>query len=191
MQTKAKSRRLVGSSALLASTVEPGEHFGRFNLPMSTRELVWQLSNGTPCEVPRFWINAAMQAIMQCFGNADIKVEVDSKIAQLTPNRADLNDYGRRVMANDGTQRPGSPDGSLATETRKPASLPRLVRPRRIGWWEEYHCGCVSETVKLKRNLLGYCGTHGDNRRRAYAEIEWPNGQSSPATVGGKEHDGH
>lgn len=90
----------VSSMRLLASTVEPGENFGRFNLPMNTRELVWQLSNGTPCEVPRFWLNAAMQAIEQCFGNADIKVEADRKIAQLTPNRADLNDYGRRVLAN-------------------------------------------------------------------------------------------
>lgn len=162
---------------LLASTVEPGENFGRFNLPMSTRELVRQISNGSPCEVPRFWLNAAMQAIEQCFGNVDINVETDTKIAQLTPNRADLNDYGRRVLANPssatlseaanqalcwlmgeqashmrcgearaailegfgpkvdeelqaffcspnaGTQRPGSPDGSLATETRKPGSL--------------------------------------------------------------------
>lgn len=90
----------VSSMRLLASTVEPGENFGRFNLPMTTRELVWQLSNGTPCEVPRFWLNAAMQAIEQCFSNADIKVEANTKIAQLTPNRADLNDYGRRVMAN-------------------------------------------------------------------------------------------
>lgn len=86
--------------AVLASTVEPGENFGRFNLPMNTRELVWQLSNGTPCEVPRNWLNTAMQAIEQCFSNADIKVEADRKIAQLTPNRADLNDYGRRVLAN-------------------------------------------------------------------------------------------
>lgn len=28
-----------------------------------------------------------------------------------------------RLPPNDGTQRPGSPDGSLATETRKPGSL--------------------------------------------------------------------
>jgi len=28
-----------------------------------------------------------------------------------------------RHLANDGTQRPGTPDGSLATETRKPGSL--------------------------------------------------------------------
>lgn len=96
----------VSSMRLLASTVEPGESFGRFNLPMTTRELVWQLSNGTPCEVPRFWLNAAMQAIEQCFGNADIQVETDRNIAQFTPNRADLNDYGRRVLANDQAQAP-------------------------------------------------------------------------------------
>lgn len=29
----------------------------------------------------------------------------------------------RRKAQNDGTQRPGTPDGSLATETRKPGSL--------------------------------------------------------------------
>ena len=91
---------VVSSMRLLASTVEPGENFGRFNLPMSIRELVWQLSNGTPCEVSRSWLNAAQQAIGRCFGNADIHVEADTKIAQLTPNRADINDYGRRVLAN-------------------------------------------------------------------------------------------
>jgi len=100
MSTQTAIAPPVGRSAWLASTVEPGENFGRFNLPMSARELVWQLSNGTPCEVPRFWLNAALRAIEQCFGNADIKVEADCKIAQLTPNRADLNDYGRRVLAN-------------------------------------------------------------------------------------------
>ena len=63
MNTQTVTAPPVGSSVLLASTVEPGENFGRFNLPMNTRELVWQLSNGTPCEVPRFWLNAAMQAI--------------------------------------------------------------------------------------------------------------------------------
>ncbi len=30
---------------------------------------------------------------------------------------------------NDGTRRPGTPDGSLATETRKPGSLERMVSP--------------------------------------------------------------
>jgi hypothetical protein len=85
----------------LASTVERGESFGRFKLPMTTRELVWQLSNGTPCEIPRQWLTAATTAVSLCFGNADIKVEADRKIAQLTPNRADLNEYGRRVLAND------------------------------------------------------------------------------------------
>ncbi len=32
------------------------------------------------------------------------------------------------------------------------------------GWYEEYRCGCVSDTVRRKRELLGYCGKHGDER---------------------------
>lgn len=38
--------------------------------------------------------------------------------------KKDAENDGRVWMRlNDGTQRPGSPDGSLATETRKPGSL--------------------------------------------------------------------
>lgn len=37
---------------------------------------------------------------------------------------------------------------------------------RPSGWWEEYRCGCVSELVPRKRDLLGYCGTHGDDPTR-------------------------
>lgn len=40
-----------------------------------------------------------------------------------------------------------------------------------VGWWEEYKCGCVSETVKHKKDLLGYCKFHGDDRRRIYPEL--------------------
>jgi hypothetical protein len=103
MKTHDKQEQAEGGvrcSAWLASTGEPGKNFGRFNLPLTTRELVWQLSNGTPCEVPRVWLSAAMAAMARCFGNADIKVESDSKIAQLTPARAELNDYGLRMLAN-------------------------------------------------------------------------------------------
>jgi hypothetical protein len=34
-----------------------------------------------------------------------------------------------------------------------------------VGWFEEYRCGCVSDVVKRKKELLGYCGQHGDNWR--------------------------
>lgn len=77
MSTQPVTAAPVGRSAQLASTVEPGENFGRFNLPMSTRELVVQIADGKPCEVPRFWLNTAMQAIEQCFGEANIKEEAD------------------------------------------------------------------------------------------------------------------
>lgn len=55
----------------------------------------------------------------------------------------------------------------------------RLVggRPTSVGWWEEYECGCTSETVRLKRELLGYCRFHGDSRRRAFREIKTPNNE--------------
>ena len=36
--------------------------------------------------------------------------------------------------------------------------------------WEEYRCGCVSDTVPRKEDLLGYCPKHGDNRRRMHKE---------------------
>jgi hypothetical protein len=38
------------------------------------------------------------------------------------------------------------------------------------GWWEEYDCGCVSKTVRTKRELLGYCPKHGGSRRRVWPE---------------------
>ena len=50
-----------------------------------------------------------------------------------------------------------------------------LVRPRLLGWWEEYRCGCVSATVKHKRELVGYCAQHGEDRRYAHKDVEWPN----------------
>lgn len=46
--------------------------------------------------------------------------------------------------------------------------------PKRIGWFEEYACGCVSETVKTKRDLVGYCGTHGDDRRHVHPDYQVP-----------------
>lgn len=33
------------------------------------------------------------------------------------------------------------------------------------GYYEEYKCGCTSNTVRSKRDLVGYCGKHGDDRR--------------------------
>lgn len=38
----------------------------------------------------------------------------------------------------------------------------------KIGWFEEYGCGCVSEVVKLKKELIGYCAKHGNDRRQVF-----------------------
>lgn len=35
-------------------------------------------------------------------------------------------------------------------------------------WFEEYECGCVSDYVDRKCDLVGYCGVHGNDRRHAY-----------------------
>lgn len=38
------------------------------------------------------------------------------------------------------------------------------------GWWEDYECGCVSKTVKRKKDLLGYCPVHGETRRQVWPD---------------------
>lgn len=46
-----------------------------------------------------------------------------------------------------------------------------MAREARAGWWEEYGCGCVSDTVRRKKDLLGYCKYHGNDRRRIHREL--------------------
>ena len=41
-----------------------------------------------------------------------------------------------------------------------------------VGWWEVYKCGCTSKTVKHKKDLLGYCPSHGEDRQHIYPEIK-------------------
>jgi hypothetical protein len=38
-------------------------------------------------------------------------------------------------------------------------------------WWEEYSCGCVSKKVSSKKDLLGYCPIHGNDRRALYKDF--------------------
>ena len=35
-------------------------------------------------------------------------------------------------------------------------------------YFEEYKCGCVSKIVRTKKDLVGYCGKHGDDMRNVY-----------------------
>jgi hypothetical protein len=90
----------VGSDAVLASTVDPGEGFGRFAIPASSRECLQHLMNGTPIEVPRLFYPVLMNQVQAWFGEAIIDTKLDAKIAQLTPISCRLNEAGKRVLAN-------------------------------------------------------------------------------------------
>ena len=35
----------------------------------------------------------------------------------------------------------------------------------KVQWIEEYNCGC-SQVENRKKDLLGYCGIHGDERKK-------------------------
>lgn len=41
------------------------------------------------------------------------------------------------------------------------------------GWFEEYKCGCLSETTRFKKDLLGYCSQHGEDRRNIYPNMDF------------------
>lgn len=35
----------------------------------------------------------------------------------------------------------------------------------RVEYFEEYRCGCVSDLVTRRKDLLGYCQKHGESRK--------------------------
>lgn len=45
-----------------------------------------------------------------------------------------------------------------------------MTRRKLKGYYEFYRCGCVSETVPTKRELLGYCPTHGEDAKEVYRD---------------------
>ncbi len=51
-----------------------------------------------------------------------------------------------------------------------PGGFMQAPKAKSRGWWEEYRCGCVSGTVKRKKDLPGYCPKHGEDRRHAHRE---------------------
>jgi hypothetical protein len=54
-----------------------------------------------------------------------------------------------------------------------------MPNPRMIGYFEEYACGCVSDTEKRRKDLLGYCATHGADRRAVFKQ--WALNRKKPA----------
>ena len=79
----------------------------------------------------------------------------------LVHKKADTGE--RRITIAKGRNAPSKPMPGLPIK-KQPKKLP-------IGWFEEYTCGCISPTVKMKKDLVGYCGTHGNSSRGAFPEF--------------------
>lgn len=43
-----------------------------------------------------------------------------------------------------------------------------MAKSHGVGFFEEYICGCVSDTKKRRSDLLGYCAIHGTDPRHVY-----------------------
>lgn len=53
-------------------------------------------------------------------------------------------------------------------------------KPNLKGYFEEYGCGCTSETVKRKRDLQGYCSQHGEDRKQIHPDIDFQTRRDQP-----------
>jgi hypothetical protein len=107
---------LSGAATLLASTVEPGEGFGRFAIPADSRECMQHLINGTPIEIPRYFYPVLMHRVEAWFGEAVIDTKLDAKIAQLTPISCRLNEAGKRVLTNENGEKPRREDAESTSD---------------------------------------------------------------------------
>jgi hypothetical protein len=67
----------------------------------------------------------------------------------------------------------------MHSQSHNPNHRGQARREKSIGWWEDYNCGCVSKTVIRKKDLLGYCGKHGDSRRQIFPDLVMPNTEVS------------
>ena len=49
----------------------------------------------------------------------------------------------------------------------KGGHVQKLNKYQRFWWWEEYHCGCVTEYA-FKNEMFGYCSIHGEKAINVY-----------------------
>lgn len=45
------------------------------------------------------------------------------------------------------------------------------MKTKRVQWSESYRCGCVSDKVDRKKDLVGYCGQHGEDRNGVFKHL--------------------
>lgn len=57
-----------------------------------------------------------------------------------------------------------------------------MPQSERVGWFEVYRCGCISDTVRRKRDLLGYCPKHGDDSRGPQRDLRFVDASAERAT---------
>jgi hypothetical protein len=72
---------------------------GDFNIPLTGRELLFQLSNGVPVQIGRSFLGKALLLVERC-AEAAIDVQTDGGEAYLTPRKCELNDKGKAYIAN-------------------------------------------------------------------------------------------
>jgi len=72
---------------------------GDFNIPLTGRELLFQLSNGVPVQIGRAFLAKSLLLVERC-ASAEIDVQTDGGEAYLTPRRCELNDEGKAYIDN-------------------------------------------------------------------------------------------
>jgi len=77
---------------------------GDFNIPLTGRELLFQLSNGVPVQIGRAFLAKSLLLVERC-ASAEIDVQTDGGEAYLTPRRCELNDEGKAYIANGNLER--------------------------------------------------------------------------------------
>jgi len=74
------------------------KRLGDFNIPLTGREVLFQLSNGTPIQIGRSFLEKALLMIRIHCSNSEIDVQTDHDHAYLTPRKCELNALGRKKI---------------------------------------------------------------------------------------------
>ncbi len=82
----------------IAVAAQPQPNIGDYNIPLTSREVLFQLSNGTPIQIGRSFLEKALLMIRIHCSNSEIDVQTDRDHAYLTPRKCELNALGRKKI---------------------------------------------------------------------------------------------